>query len=178
MLAAAGQAREAADVVLSTPSALVHAGSTGAAGMAGPARPGGPGVLLFVSGTAGLAAVTRPLPGAVGVLPEDAGAARISAAIRALAEGLSVGARQLLCLLDDRQGAAGAAAPGDEHLTLREAEVLRGLAAGRANKQIAAELGISQNTVKFYTSSIYGKLRATNRAEAVAMGVRRGLLNL
>jgi DNA-binding NarL/FixJ family response regulator len=63
-------------------------------------------------------------------------------------------------------------------LTAREREVLQGLAAGRANKQIAGDLGISEHTVKFYTSAIYGKLGVTNRAEAVAVGVRLGLLHV
>jgi DNA-binding CsgD family transcriptional regulator len=66
----------------------------------------------------------------------------------------------------------------EEPLTHREIEVLEAIAAGRANKQIADELGISSHTVKFHTSSIYQKLHVTNRAEAVALGIRRGLLHL
>jgi DNA-binding NarL/FixJ family response regulator len=66
----------------------------------------------------------------------------------------------------------------EEPLTHREIEVLEAMAAGRANKQIADDLGISSHTVKFHTSSIYKKLHVTNRAEAVAQGIRRGLLHL
>jgi DNA-binding NarL/FixJ family response regulator len=65
-----------------------------------------------------------------------------------------------------------------EPLTRREIDVLESMAAGRANKQIADELGISSHTVKFHTSSIYQKLHVTNRAEAVAQGIRKGLLHL
>jgi DNA-binding NarL/FixJ family response regulator len=66
----------------------------------------------------------------------------------------------------------------EDPLTHRECEVLDAMAGGLANKQIADELGISSNTVKFHTSSIYQKLHVTNRAEAVAQGIRRGLLHL
>ncbi len=66
----------------------------------------------------------------------------------------------------------------EEPLTRREIEVLEAMASGRANKQIADDLGISSNTVKFHTSSIYQKLGVTNRAEAVARGIRKGHLHL
>ena len=56
--------------------------------------------------------------------------------------------------------------------------MLQLLAQGLANKQIALALGISEHTVKFHISSIYAKLGATNRAEAVRLGVLRGLIVL
>ena len=67
--------------------------------------------------------------------------------------------------------------PG-ESLTERETEVLQLLSQGLANKQIATSLGISEHTVKFHVSSIYTKLGATNRAEAVRLGVQGGLVVL
>jgi DNA-binding NarL/FixJ family response regulator len=63
-------------------------------------------------------------------------------------------------------------------LTDREMEVLQLIAQGLANKQIAANLSISEHTVKFHVSSIYTKLGVGNRTEAVRMGVRRGLILL
>jgi DNA-binding NarL/FixJ family response regulator len=63
-------------------------------------------------------------------------------------------------------------------LTDREVEVLNLLAQGHPNKQIALALGISDHTVKFHVSSIYNKLNATNRAEAIRRGVRSGLISL
>jgi DNA-binding NarL/FixJ family response regulator len=67
---------------------------------------------------------------------------------------------------------------GFEPLTPRELEVLRLLAQGMQNKEIAAELTITERTVKFYVSSILGKLGAGNRTEAVAMAAQRGLISL
>ncbi|HKZ83407.1 MAG TPA: response regulator transcription factor [Anaerolineae bacterium] len=63
-------------------------------------------------------------------------------------------------------------------LTSREVEVLRLLAQGQANKQIAARLGISERTVKFHVSAIFRKLDATNRTEAVTIAAQRGLIKL
>jgi DNA-binding CsgD family transcriptional regulator len=63
-------------------------------------------------------------------------------------------------------------------LTAREREVLALLADGLGNKQIAARLGISVNTVKTHVELLFEKLSVSSRAEAVATGVRRGLLML
>ena len=67
---------------------------------------------------------------------------------------------------------------GGPPLTNREREILALLADGLANKQIAARLGISTNTVKTHLELLFEKLGASTRAEAVAMGVKRGLLLL
>jgi DNA-binding NarL/FixJ family response regulator len=63
-------------------------------------------------------------------------------------------------------------------LTPREQEVLRMLARGLANKEIAARLNISEHTVKFHVAAILGKLGAASRTEAVALGIRHGLILL
>lgn len=65
-----------------------------------------------------------------------------------------------------------------ESLTHREQDVLELLAEGLPNKAIAAQLGISDQTVKFHVASISAKLGATNRTEAVRIALRRGLLTL
>ena len=65
-----------------------------------------------------------------------------------------------------------------EPLTRREREVLQMLAGGLANKEIAARLNISEHTVKFHVASVLGKLGAGTRTEAVALGIRRGLVLL
>ena len=63
-----------------------------------------------------------------------------------------------------------------EEITSRETHVLRMLAHGLVNKDIAARLGISEHTVKFHISSILDKLGASTRTEAVILGIRRGLI--
>ena len=63
-----------------------------------------------------------------------------------------------------------------EELTAREVEVLRLMAEGFGNKQIAARLGISDHTVKFHISSILAKLNVSSRTEAVTQGIRMGLI--
>ena len=63
-----------------------------------------------------------------------------------------------------------------EEITSRETDVLRMLAHGLVNKDIAARLGISEHTVKFHISSILDKLDASTRTEAVTLGIRRGLI--
>jgi DNA-binding CsgD family transcriptional regulator len=64
----------------------------------------------------------------------------------------------------------------DTLLTNREREILALLADGLGNKQIAARLGISTNTVKTHLEFLFDKLSVSSRAEAVAAGVKRGLL--
>ena len=61
-------------------------------------------------------------------------------------------------------------------LTPREIEVLRMMAEGAANKAIAFRLHISEHTAKFHVASILSKLNASTRAEAVAIGIRKGLI--
>ncbi len=106
-----------------------------------------------------------------GILPLETSAGELTAAVHALSEGLIVGARPLLFSAEE-----GSLAQGP--LTDREAEVLGWLAKGLANKQIALALGISEHTVKFHISSIYTKLNATNRTQAVREGLRNGWILL
>ncbi len=65
-----------------------------------------------------------------------------------------------------------------EPLTARELEVLDALVDGLSNKAIAARLGISDETVKFHLSGIFGKLGASNRTDAVRQALRRGVVEL
>jgi DNA-binding NarL/FixJ family response regulator len=69
-------------------------------------------------------------------------------------------------------------ASASEALTPREIEVLAMMAEGLANKTIAYRLNISEHTVKFHVGSIFGKLGAQSRTEAVTLGIRQGLIML
>ena len=65
-----------------------------------------------------------------------------------------------------------------ETLTSREVEVLREIARGRANKEIAQQLAISEHTVKDHLKNILGKLHVAGRTEAVTAAVQRGIIEL
>jgi len=67
---------------------------------------------------------------------------------------------------------------GEEALTPREVEVLRHLAGGNRNRDIAERLFISEETVKVHIKHIMEKLGASDRTQAVAIGVRRGIIQL
>lgn len=109
------------------------------------------------------------------VLPRDASPAAVLAAVEAASSGMAVlDPHELETLL--AASAPAAASTGPPVLTSRELEVLAMMAEGAANKNIAWKLGISEHTVKFHVASILGKLHAATRAEAVAIGMRKGLI--
>lgn len=111
------------------------------------------------------------------ILPRDASAAEILAAVEAAAAGMAaIGPAELEALLP----AAASVAASNENPTLtpRELEVLAMMAEGAANKAIAWKLNISEHTAKFHVASVLSKLNASTRAEAVAIGIRRGLVML
>lgn len=70
-----------------------------------------------------------------------------------------------------------AQAPHDD-LTPREREVLRQVALGRSNKEIAGALSISDETVKTHVGNVLSKLQVENRAQAIVQALRRGLVSL
>jgi two-component system, NarL family, response regulator YdfI len=110
------------------------------------------------------------------VLLEDATGAQIAAAIEAVAAGLSVFDPDMIQQLPLIRSANGVPDRLPEPLTPREVEVLRAMAEGLANKEIATRLGLSENTIKFHVASVMGKLGAGSRTEAVMMGVRHGIV--
>jgi len=74
--------------------------------------------------------------------------------------------------------APGAALQADAALTARELEVLRLVARGLSNKEIAADLRITTHTVKYHLAAVLEKLGVRSRTEAVSLGVRTGLVPL
>jgi NarL family two-component system response regulator YdfI len=113
------------------------------------------------------------------ILPRDVDSDEILSAIQAVLRGLVLLDSELATELaiQIRQPAAMPEV-ALEALTPRELEVLRMLAEGLGNRQMAAHLGISDHTVKFHISSILDKLGAATRTEAVTMGIRMGLILL
>jgi DNA-binding NarL/FixJ family response regulator len=137
----------------------------------------GPVFVLLTDREDAAAMLASPQSGLRAVLPLDAAAHEILAAIAAAMEGLIVLHPDLLASLPIGGTTQAPHAP-DASLTPREIEVLRMLAEGLANKNIAWKLGISEHTVKFHVTSIFTKLNVSSRAEAVATGMRRGLILL
>ena len=115
--------------------------------------------------------------GARGYLLKGASRAEIFSAIRTVHAGGSllqpdVTARLLEHIGRNDEGAR------DEQLTPRELEVLGLISQGLQNSEIAAQLFVTERTVKFHVSSILAKLGADNRTEAVAIAARRGLIRM
>ena len=114
--------------------------------------------------------------GAASALPQDCTSIELRTAVEAAAAGLTaVRSADVEALTQTDTRRTESAEPGAS-LSPRETEVLRLLADGLANKEIGFSLGISEHTVKFHVNSILTRLNASSRAEAVAIGIRRGLL--
>ncbi len=114
------------------------------------------------------------------ILPRSATAEEIVAAVIAAATGLVVLHPEVVDSLLPLKEFPTRALPTSpiQALTAREIEVLGMLALGLGNKTIAKRLGISEHTVKFHVSSIFAKLSASTRTEAVTLGARLGLIML
>jgi two-component system, NarL family, response regulator YdfI len=110
-------------------------------------------------------------------LPINSSASELGAAIIAAANDLIVLTQSQA---SEWLGASPRSAQLDgfeiEALTPRELQVLRMLADGLGNKEIAGQLNISDHTAKFHVAQILAKLRASSRTEAVSIGIRRGLV--
>jgi DNA-binding NarL/FixJ family response regulator len=129
-----------------------------------------PVVLLSPEPDAALTSLVRR-SGAGALLQSDASVEQIVQAIKAVAAGLTVFDSALDLQSSEYETLS-------EPLTPREAEVLQLLSDGLGNKDIAAKLSISEHTIKFHIRSILGKLGAASRTEAVARGLRSGLIEL
>jgi DNA-binding NarL/FixJ family response regulator len=110
--------------------------------------------------------------GAGGYLLKGAAAAEIVHAIRAVREGGSYLTPRVATQVMAQVSGRGRSTV----LSEREREVLRLIAQGQSNKQIGRQLSITERTVKFHVTSIFNKLGTDNRAQAIAVAARRGLL--
>jgi DNA-binding NarL/FixJ family response regulator len=120
--------------------------------------------VLLISGTRRISNAATRAAGAAGFVPKDAAAQDIVAAVRMVGAGMDV-------LLPATQPQSSQA-----RLSEREEEVLRLLAGGATIREIAGQLYLSAYTIKDHIKSIYRKLGARNRADAVLRAERVGLL--
>ena len=118
--------------------------------------------VLMISGAGRISPGAAKAAGAAGFIPKDWGAADISRAVRMVGLGMTVFQPQ-------GDGEATSLSP-------REREVLDLIAGGSTNREIAAALHLSPHTIHEHTSSLYRKLGARNRAEAVQRAHRAGLI--
>jgi DNA-binding NarL/FixJ family response regulator len=108
--------------------------------------------------------------GARAYLPKSSEKSEMVKAIRAVGSGETFLPERLAERLSSHQT--------ESPLSGREIDVLRLVAQGRANKEIAAELGLSEPTVKTYLVRVFGKLGAPDRTSAVTLAIERGYLRL
>ena len=117
------------------------------------------------------------VPGPFAVVRDECSGEELEIAIDAVGAGLIAGDVSLLSQVyrsdPDEDEAISPDAP---KITIREQEVLRFVAAGYSNSDIAGYMHISENTVKYHLSKINEKLGAANRAEAVLRGIQSGVL--
>jgi two-component system NarL family response regulator len=108
--------------------------------------------------------------GARAYLLKDVQPPELVACVRAVAQGRAWVSPEVAAKLAERVTRVA--------LTPREMSVLRELAAGKSNKEIAGALGVVEGTVKVHAARVYEKLGVQNRTEALAVALRRGLLRL
>jgi len=117
--------------------------------------------------------------GAIGYLTKDAGRDHIGRALEAAASGQAVldpAVQARLVDVASLPGTAAGSGPLPDGLTEREGEVLRLIAAGGSNAEIAGQLFVSEATVKTHVNRIFAKTGSRDRSQAVAYAHRRGLV--
>jgi DNA-binding NarL/FixJ family response regulator len=146
-------------------------------------RAGGPpvGILVLTSFSGAEQVIPAIQAGADGYLLKDAGPGVLEDAIRAVHRGEPMlspeAAAVVMARVAGEPAPAGPEHPDLERLTAREREVLAGLGRGLSNRQLAAELFVSEKTVKTHVSSVLAKLRVADRTQAALFAVRVGLVD-
>ena len=128
-------------------------------------------VLIITSFTEPAAVLPAMRAGAAGYVYKDVDPPALAAAIRAVHAGHVLLHPEVARLL-----AEGREHRAEVHLTPREREVLAALARGRANREIARHLGVSEKTVKTHVSAVLGKLGVQDRTQAALYAVRHGIV--
>ncbi|MGI8758519.1 MAG: response regulator [Acidimicrobiales bacterium] len=133
-------------------------------------------VLVLTSFSSDDQVVPAVQAGAAGYLLKDVAPADLEAAVRAVHRGEALLDPHVIAgvMAEVAQGRASPA-PGLDDLTPRERDVLRLLGTGLSNRQLAAELFVSEKTVKTHVSNILAKLRLTDRTQAALWAVRHGV---
>ena len=173
-----GEAREVEDINIRETEVLVLASVSSA--RLSELQMDSLGILLLTDDADDVRQLVNSNARAWGVISASATDDELAAAVRAVGEGLWVGAPGLVrgLMRSMRRGDGAGEEIPVESLSAREKEVLQLMAEGLANKQIALHLSISEHTVKFHLSSLYAKLNVSSRTEAVKRGLGNGLISL
>jgi DNA-binding NarL/FixJ family response regulator len=141
------------------------------------AVPGGPPVLVLTTYDSDAQILRAIEAGAAGYLLKDAPREELFAAVRSAAAGGSPLAPSVAARIIGRMARGGGGARSDT-LTLRELDVVRLVARGASNREIARDLTISEATVKTHLLKIFEKLGVADRTSAVTTAMERGLIEL
>jgi len=139
------------------------------------------GILVLTSFSGAEQVIPAIQAGADGYILKDAGPAVLTDAIRAVHRGEPMLSPEAAAVVMARVAADAGPAPEPaphpdlDRLTAREREVLAGLGRGLSNRQLAAELFVSEKTVKTHVSSLLAKLRLADRTQAALFAVRAGV---
>jgi DNA-binding NarL/FixJ family response regulator len=141
----------------------------------------GPHVLLLTVAIDDAQLVEALQLGARGVVLKEAATELLYKAIRSVVAGQYWIGRETVTdivrhIRDQAERARKGAIPADR-LSLRERQVIAGVASGESNKEIAGRLGLSEDTIKHHMTNIFDKLGVSNRAELAAYATSRGLLS-
>ncbi len=129
------------------------------------------GKILILAEHAGDSEISRSLKkGAVGYICKDISEEELIKAIRTVAAGKKYIPTEIAEILSENYG--------QEELTPSERKILEIIVKGRANKEIAYELKISENTVKTHVKNIFDKLGVSDRTSAATLAIRRGLVRI
>jgi DNA-binding NarL/FixJ family response regulator len=143
-----------------------------------PLSANGSHLLVLIAESAPALLMAEVMAGEASVVTDAVSREQLVSALRAVAGGLMVRNRATVPSAVPVRARASPTDDQSDVLTPREHDILRLLGDGLANRDIAEALGLSDHTVKFHLRSIFSKLSAHSRTEAVSAAVRRGLLLL
>ena len=127
--------------------------------------------IIVLADQAGDAEISRSLKnGARGYVCKDISAVDLIKAIRAVAAGKKYLQTEVANILSENFG--------QEELTKTERKILQAIVAGKANKEIAFDLNVSENTVKTHVKNVFEKLGVSDRTSAATLAIKRGLVRI
>ncbi len=127
--------------------------------------------ILILADTAGDAEISKSLKrGALGYVCKDVAPDELIRAVRLIGAGKKYIPPDIAAVLSEHLG--------DEELTRAESRVLKMIADGQSNKEIAFDLNVSENTIKTHVKNVFEKLGVSDRTSAATLAIKRGLVRI